>query len=91
MAFMTRFKMTCCNWTLIAFYGRKLIVELHLKFYAVFLQIDPYDRQNRQDEVVDVDSAALVRLLSEHRTNARDDIASAMTGFHNLCQRASAL
>ena len=71
----------------VAFHGRKLIVEVRLNFYAVFLQIVPQDCQHRPDKAVDVDGTSLVRIFSEHRTNIGDDIRSAMTGFPDMGQR----
>ena len=43
----------------VAFHGRKLIVQVRMNFYVVFVQIVPQDCQHRQDKAVDVDGTSL--------------------------------
>src|SRR5262249_43463953 len=69
---------------LVTDYAGKPLVEFSLKVHAVFQQIDPHNIQNRQNKIVDVDRSSLVHILFEHRANACDDVARAMTGGLNL-------
>jgi hypothetical protein len=48
---------------------------LRLKFYLVLLQIDPRERQNRRDQLIDIDEGLLLHIVFEHRTKVRDDVA----------------
>src|SRR5262249_32299118 len=40
---------------LVALHRREVFVEVRLEFYAVLLELETHDRQNRQDDLVDVD------------------------------------
>ena len=40
---------------LIAEYLWNSIVELRLRLYLMLLKIDPHDRQNRQDKLIEID------------------------------------
>ena len=69
---------------LVADYGGKPLIEFSLKVHAVLPQIDPHNIQNRQNKIIDVDRSSLVHILFEHRANACDDVACAMTGGLDL-------
>jgi hypothetical protein len=75
----------------VAFHARKIFVELGLDLDVVLAQLDPHKVKDGQDQRIDVDRIPLARVLPEHRANAGDDLAGAMTGVHNVRERDTRL
>src|SRR5262247_2230734 len=71
---------------LVALYGQEMLAELCVKLYVMFLQLNTHNRQNCQDDLVDVSRYLCRRILFEHRAHAGDDVAGAMAGSHNALQ-----
>ena len=52
----------------------------------MLLQIDPHERQNRQDKLVDIDEGLLLLIVFEHRTKVRNNIARPVPLTYNSIQ-----
>ena len=66
--------------------GRKVLAEVNATFNALLPQVHIDQPQNRPDQLVDIDGTFLLRILSEHGTDARDHVACVMSRGHNLIQ-----
>src|SRR3954454_4835275 len=68
----------------VADYRGKLLIELRLDPYAFFLHVETHQRQHGIDQIVQIDRNFRVGIFFEHRTDADDNIACALTGAHNI-------